>query len=295
MNPTISVGMVGVGNMGSQILAKLSTQRGEIPFVDSSPTAIDRARAAGGRPVESVSELVKQVDVVLTILPGDTDVVKVATEGLLGEPIVGPRLWIEMSTIDPQTTRKMDERARRAGVSMVDSAIVGRFGDLSFLVGGADADVARACTVLEPIGTVVRCGPVGSGVTAKIVNNMLAGTAFVATCEALTLGLKAGLSLELLLAVLAVTAANNAHLSGSITNKVAARDFQAGFSLALMQKDASLAATLADRLGVPLRLADDVYHLRQAALERGMGALDTTALAQLVEEATGVEIAWTTS
>lgn len=295
MSVAPTVGMVGVGNMGVQILAKLSSHRGEIPFVDPSPLAIERGRAAGGVPVASIAQLMKQIDIVLTVLPRDPDVEKVAAEGLLAEPLDRPCLWIEMSTIDPETTRGMAERARAVSISMVDGAIVGRFGGLSFLVGGGDAEVAQARGVLEPIGSVIHCGAIGSGVTAKIVNNMLAGTAFVATCEALVLGIKAGLSLELLLDVLTTTAANNAHLSGSIPKKVARRDFGSGFSLELMQKDAGLAAALAKRLGVPLNLAEYVYQLRQRALTQGMGSLDTTALAQLVEQTAGAEIAWTPS
>lgn len=198
-----------------------------------------------------------------------------------------------MSTINPRTTRAVSERAARVMMAMVDAAIVGRFGQLSFLVGGTDADSERAREVLGRIGPVIRCGGIGSGVTAKIVNNLLAGTTFVATCEALALGLKAGLDLELLLEVLKSTAANNAHLVGSIPEKVAQRDFAAGFSMELMQKDAQLAVDLAEQLGVPLRLAGDVYALRKQALSQGMGSLDTTALANLVEEEFGKEITWT--
>lgn len=280
------IGMVGVGNMGRQILEML------MPFVetalvyDTDDAARNRALLAGAVIASCPSELVDRADLVLTVLPRGEDVEQVALQdGGLLSGVSKSCLWLEMSTIDPDTTRKLGAKARAKGLAMADAAIVGRFGKFSFLFGGGNRDFERASLLLNIIGDTIWCGPCGSGVTAKIINNLLAGTTFVATCEALALGLRSGLSLELLLDVMGRTAANNAHLRGSIPQKVAIRDFKAGFSMALMQKDATLAQILAQRAGVNMELSESVYKLRELAIEGGMGLLDTTALAQVIEDA----------
>ena len=89
---------------------------------------------------------------------------------------------IEMSTIDPATSRRLHEQVRAAGGRMLDAA-VGRTsahavrGELSLMVGG-DADLLEACRpVLEPMATTItHCGPAGAGSTMKLVNNLLTTT-----------------------------------------------------------------------------------------------------------------------
>lgn len=288
-----TVAIVGVGNMGSQILLKLIPHVTSVFVFDTDAEACSRAARAGAVVVASPGEAVDQADAVLTILPRDHDVEQAALgrDGLLSR-CGSSCLWLEMSTIDPETTRALGAQADEAEISMVDAAIVGRFGDLSFLIGGTALDFQRACTLLAPLGQAIWCGARGAGVAAKVVNNMLAGTIFVATCEALILGLRSGLTLEVLLEVLERTAAGNAHLRGSIPRKVANREFEAGFSLELMQKDLSLARVMAARREVPVYLADAVYELRETALARGLGKLDTAALAMILEDAAGCQIEW---
>jgi len=293
MDADATVGVVGVGHMGSVILEQLLPHVGQALVCDLDPAARKRAEAMGAVAVEDPIDLARRASYVLSVLPRDEHVESVAfaPNGLLAAGDAA-FCWIEMSTIDPATTRRLGEAARGTGVVVADAGIVGRFGALSFLVGGEMSSYERTRALLEHIGTTYHCGPLGAGVTAKIVNNMLAGTIFGAVCEALVLGLKAGLPLELLLEVLSKTAADNAALRGSIPIKVAERDFEPGFLMTLMQKDALLAVDLAQRHQVPLRVASVVNALRQDAIARGMGSLDATALARLMEEETDCAITW---
>jgi 3-hydroxyisobutyrate dehydrogenase-like beta-hydroxyacid dehydrogenase len=204
-------------------------------------------------------------------------------------------LWLEMSTIDPEVTRRVADRAAEQQVTVLDAAIGGATaqvteGALLFMVGGEPAEVDRARPVLGLLGEVVHCGPTGSGVSMKLVNNMLAGVTFVATCEALLLGRKAGLSVDTMRQVLSRTAANTMHLHRSIPSRVIPRNFEPGFRLDLMYKDAGLAMDLAHRLGAPQSLAALVQELRTAAMSRGLATHDTTVLVQILETLAGIQV-----
>jgi 3-hydroxyisobutyrate dehydrogenase-like beta-hydroxyacid dehydrogenase len=125
----------------------------------------------------------------------------------------------------------------------------------------------------------------------KLVNNLLAGTVAAASIEALLLGVKAGLTPELMLSVLATTAANNASLEGVIRNKVLRRDMETrSFALDLHHKDVRLAQELAADVGAILPVSTIVQQLRSAARARGRGSWDTTAIATVFEELDGAEL-----
>ena len=124
----------------------------------------------------------------------------------------------------------------------------------------------------------------------KLVNNQLAGVTFAATCEALLLGAKAGLSFEIMQQVLTRTAANNAHLTGSVAQKVIPRDFEPGFRFDLMVKDAGLALDMAQRLESSQMLSALVQQLRSAGLSQGLAPRDTSAFVRVFEQMAGVEL-----
>jgi 3-hydroxyisobutyrate dehydrogenase-like beta-hydroxyacid dehydrogenase len=138
--------------------------------------------------------------------------------------------------------------------------------------------------------TIHHCGPVGAGVTMKLVNNLLAGVAYAATCEALLLGRRAGLGLETMLDVLSTTMADNAHLRRTVAAKVIPRAFAPGFRLALQRKDAHLALELGGSLGVPLPLGAVAQQLRSVALAQGLADHDSSALIGVLERLAGIDV-----
>ena len=165
-------------------------------------------------------------------------------------------------------------------------------GKLLFMVGGSSDDFRKARKFLAHLGRCVHCGPVGSGVTMKLINNQLAGVTLVATLEALLMGRKAGLRFSDMQEVLSGTAANTAHLHRSVPERIIKRDFEDGFGMDLMVKDAGLALGLAQRLGVPQSLGAVVQQLRSRALNQGWGNKDTTIIAKVLEELAGADLAF---
>jgi 4-hydroxybutyrate dehydrogenase/sulfolactaldehyde 3-reductase len=229
-------------------------------------------------------------DVVLTILPDDAAVVDAVTgpggvlEGLDGGTV------IEMSTIDPRTSRRLHADVQAAGGRMLDAAM-GRTsahaerGELSLMVGG-DADLLEAWRpVLEPLATTItHCGPAGAGSTMKLVNNLLTTTIVTANAEALTLAERAGLPRDVVLRVLLAGAAANTHLAVTYQEKALAGDLSPGFATRLAAKDLGLALGLATRNGVPVPVGAAAAQQMTLALARGHADDDFTSVLEALRE-----------
>jgi 3-hydroxyisobutyrate dehydrogenase-like beta-hydroxyacid dehydrogenase len=119
----------------------------------------------------------------------------------------------------------------------------------------------------------------------KLVNNMLAGNVAAATVEALLLGVKAGLTPELMLSVLATTAANNGSLEPTIRGKILQRAIERPvFALNLQYKDVRLALELGSDVGAALPISATVQQLRGVVRAKGRGGWDSSAIVTVFEE-----------
>ncbi len=298
MAQELRAGIIGLGQMGSPIAGRLLEQGVSLVAYDIDPVALNRFVDRGAIAAGSPADVAKQCDILLTILPNGPHVESVAEgeQGILASENKN-LLWLEMSTINPEVTKKVSAQSEGAGIQMIDTAIGGLMvdaaaGKLLFMVGASDAVFETAEDFLSHLGRCVHCGPVGAGVTMKLINNQLAGVNLVATIEALLMGRKAGLKFKDMQEVLSGTAANNAHLHRSVPGRIIKRDFEDGFGMTLMIKDAGLALDLAERLGVPQSLAPRVQELRQLALDNGWENMDTTVIAKVLEGLANTDLAF---
>ena len=286
-----AVGVVGLGAMGGPMTARL-LDPGGFPVVacDRVAERADDAARHGAVTAATPAAVAAASDVVITMLPDDAAVVDAVTgpDGVL-EALEGGTL-IEMSTIDPATSRRLHEQVRDAGGRMLDAA-VGRTsahavrGELSLMVGG-DADLLEAWRpVLEPMATTItHCGPAGAGSTMKLVNNLLTTTIVAANAEALTLAERAGLPQDVVLRVLLAGAAANTHLAVTYQEKALAGDLTPGFATRLAAKDLGLALGLATRSGVPVPVGAAAAQQMTLALARGHADDDFTSVLAALRE-----------
>ncbi len=222
---------------------------------DIVPEAVEALRAAGAEVRSSPREVARDADAVITILPDSPDVeaVLLGPDGVAAGARAGTYV-IDMSTIDPSTSKRVGQTLRARGCRFVD-APVGRTaahaeaGTLLVMIGGEPADVRAVEPLLRTMGSgLVHCGPPGSGIAMKVVNNYLSCSASVLTAECLVLGVKAGLDLETMLRVMTGTAAKTAHLEMTYPAKAFRGDFTPGFLIDLAHKDRALREAAA-RLG----------------------------------------------
>jgi 4-hydroxybutyrate dehydrogenase/sulfolactaldehyde 3-reductase len=206
-------------------------------------------------------------------------------------------IHIDMSTIDPGVTRRIADGLAAKGVRMVDAAVgkgvdAAVAGTLTLMLGGDPAVIDQVRPVLNCMGReFFYCGPSGMGATMKLTNNLLAGAILVASAEAVTLGVKAGLSLETILEVMRTTAAANWALLEAFPKRAfRGNTVPAGFMLRLADKDVHLALGMAERHDVEAPVGAATSTVLQRAIAENLGREDITAVLKLNERQAGVRV-----
>jgi 3-hydroxyisobutyrate dehydrogenase-like beta-hydroxyacid dehydrogenase len=269
----------------------------QLIVTDVQRAAVSALTAAGATAAATPREVAAGSEIVITMLPDAPDVERVALgpDGIV-DGIRPGAIYIDMSTIDPETTRKVDAAIAAKGAAMIDSP-VGKTADaavagtLTLMVGGPAEVIARCRAILDCMGTdLFHCGELGAGQTMKLINNLLATAVSEASIEALVTGTKSGLTLDTMMNVFRTTMAWNNALAIALPKRPLAGDFKPGFMMKLAHKDCRLALKMVDGLGI----AAPVGHAALASLEegmrRGLSDDDVGALLKLREEPAGVQV-----
>jgi 4-hydroxybutyrate dehydrogenase/sulfolactaldehyde 3-reductase len=280
-----SIGFIGVGVMGGPMVRNLLKAGFEVTVFDASASAMEAVAKAGARPSNSPAALAQASECVITMVTKGSDVEQVlfGQEGVI-DSIRPGTLYMDMSTVPPALTDAIGRKMLAKGVEMLD-APVGRTsqhaerGESLFMVGGSEAVLERARPVLQRLGdTIVHCGPLGSGIRMKVVNNFLASATNVATSQALALAEAAGIDPELARNVMLSTVAGQGHLGTTYPAKVLKGDFSPGFRIDLVIKDLGIAIDLADDRGCGLSMGRTALAAYRDADERGYSAHDWTVV-----------------
>ena len=293
-DPRPTVGLVGLGNMGTAIAERLLAAG--FPLVVNNRTA-EKAQALaalGAHVATTPEELVEQVDVVLTSLANDA-----AFEDVAGRVIAAARpgtVLVDMSTVSPDASARVASLAEVASVRYLRAPVSGnpsvvRAGNLTFIVSGARGTLDEIEAVLGAVGPTIHY--VGEGEQARIVklaiNLMIAVLAQVMS-EALVLGEASGVSRAALLDVMASSAAGAPFVKYK-AEPLLRDDFSATFTTALMAKDIDLVLDAAREAGVELPLAREMKTHLCAAIDAGYADDDFIALFLHLRRASGLATA----
>lgn len=290
------VGFIGIGTMGLPMALNVLRGGYDLTVYDLSETALAQAQKAGAKRAVSIAELARDSDVIITMLPDapDVETTTLGEGGIAGAAKSGT-IYVDMSTIDPVTSRRVGGRLAELGIRMIDSPVArgvenARAGTLALMIGG-DAAVFHE---VEPIlrlmaDTITLCGELGNGTAMKLVNNFLSAGIVSAIAEAMTIGLKAGLPLDLMVKISGGTGTNNAWLHKLMPGKAFLGDFSPGFMSKLARKDQRLATKLASDIGVPLTLGTAVLKLLDETTDK-FPQDDFTSILRLVSERADVAI-----
>ena len=203
-------------------------------------------------------------------------------------------VYVDLSTNSPTVIRRIHDECAARGVTVLDAPVSGGVygaaaGTLAVMVGGDEDTYNTVKPMLDAIGAhVVYCGEIGNGMVTKICNNLLSMGIGVLMSEALTLGVKAGVSLETLADVIANSSGGNRRLVEKFPRYLFVDNFEPGFATALAAKDVRLATDLGREYGIPMELSNLVDQRHVEALFRGWGPEDSDAVAKLQEEKSGV-------
>ena len=275
--------------MGGGMAANLVKAGHEVSAFDLSPEALARAKENGCAVFGTVQEAVTGVDAVVSMLPNGAIVDAVYGADVIGQAPQGA-LFLDCSTIDVDTARKVTTAAEAAGYAMVDAPVSGGIaaangGTLTFMVGGTNEAFARAEPILAAMGkAVIHAGTSGAGQAAKICNNMLLGASMIATCETFRLAEKLGLDLQTFYDISSKASGQNWSMTsycpvpGVGPQSPADNGYQGGFAAALMLKDLKLAMEAADSVDAEVPMGEKAAALYEAFAQNGSGGMDFSAI-----------------
>ncbi len=284
------VGFIGLGIMGAPMAANLLKSGFEVTVWNRSPSRTQPLVDAGAKGAESPAAVAAASEVTLSCVTnsGDVEEVALGPEGVIHGATAGS-VYIDCSTIAPETARKVAEQLARKQVSMLDAPISGgdvgaKAGTLAIMVGG-EADVFERCRpVFEAMGkTIVHVGPSGAGQVVKLCNQVAGGLNLLAAAEAINLARRSDVDPAKMLEVVSAGAAGSWMMS-NLAPRAVDRDYRPGFMVDLMQKDLRLVLDAAFDTHTPLPGTALVSQLFQAIQAEGRGTDGTQALVDAIEK-----------
>jgi 3-hydroxyisobutyrate dehydrogenase len=288
------IAFIGLGNMGGPMAANLAKAQHHVTAFDLADAAVAAAVEKGAHKAASAAEAVKGAEVIVTMLPAGKHVREVYEKDVLPNVSKGA-LLIDCSTIDVDSARHVAALAAKAGLEMVDAPVSGGVGGatagtLTFMVGGGDAGFGKAKPILEKMGkNIVHAGASGNGQAAKICNNMILGVSMIAVSEAFMLAKRLGLDAQKMFDVVSTSSGqcwsliNYCPVPGPVPASPANRDYQPGFTAAMMLKDLMLAQQAANSAGASTPLGAEAAQLFSLLVNSGHAAKDFSIIARMLD------------
>jgi 2-hydroxy-3-oxopropionate reductase len=293
------VAVVGLGAMGAPMARVLLRAGYPVTVVPHrSRTAAEELAAEGAEIAGTVADAAAGSEVIIALVPDLPELIEVAegTQGLSAGAHDGLTL-LNMSTVGPNGITALAGRLADRGIHVVDAPVSGgpvraADGTLTIMASGADADLDRVRDILDTLGgKVFLTGPLGTGQTAKLCNNLLTATIMVANAEALTLAAKAGLDPAQVREIVLASSGGSTVLDTWVPRNLLQDVYEPGFALKLMYKDAGLGRDLARQTGVPMPLANLAHEL-YAFCTQGPGAdRDYSYVSTLFQDAANITVA----
>ena len=280
------VAFIGLGAMGGPMALNIIKKGTSVSVFDIETKKMEPHIKIGGIAGKSIRDTIEDAEIIVTMLPSTENVKAVITgqDGVLS--FAKPNTVIlDMSTIAPTGTDEVYALCKQKNIKFID-APVGRLvshaisGDSLFMVGCDEEDAFKKVEpLLNAMGTtIIRCGKVGSGIRAKVVNNFQILSIAQITAEALTLAQKIGLDLETFKQVNAGTTANNGQFHINFLSKVLQNDIEPGFTIDLAHKDMGLAIETANSFRVGLPVGSSVQAVYAQARSGKFAKKDFSAL-----------------
>jgi 2-hydroxy-3-oxopropionate reductase len=288
----MNIGFIGLGVMGRPMAEHL--------IAAGHSVALHRVREAsqhlvdkGGKALDSARAVAEASEVIILMLPDTPDVEAVlfGADGVAAGLSRG-KLVIDMSSISPVATKDFARRIEALGCDYLDAPVSGgevgaREAALTIMVGGRQSVFDKALPSLQLMGkNITLVGGNGDGQTAKVANQIIVGLNIEAVAEALLFAKKAGADpakvREALMGGFAASRVLEVH-----GERMIKRTFDPGFRIRLHRKDLSLAVDAAKALDIALPNAVATQQLMNAAVARGDGDRDHSALIRTLEALAG--------
>ena len=281
------IALLGTGLMGGAMGQRLLAAGFPLTVWNRSPEKTAGLVQQGARLAASASAAVRDADFVITMLANGPAVTEVLSPGGVADAMAPKALFIDMSSVPPDTARRHAALLAARGVAALDAPVSGGVvgaaaGTLAIMAGGELDAFVQALPVFKALGRATRVGPAGAGALAKLANQMIVGLTIGAVAEALLLAEAGGANpaavREAIRGGFAESRVLEMHGARMLT-----RDFSPGAHATTQLKDLASALQAAADVGLDLPLTREVHDLYQTFVREGGADLDHSALLLALE------------
>lgn len=290
------IGFVGLGIMGQPMALNLVKAGHKVAAFNRTRDKARPLEQAGAAIAATPAEAARGADAVVMIV-SDTAAVESVVAGKDGilETLRSGAIVIDSSTISPTASRRMACMAAGKGASWLDAPVTGskhgaEKGELTFMIGGDREALDRVMPILQVLGKKhIYCGAHGSGLSAKLAQNVIQSAMVEVFAEGFVLAAKAGVAPRTMMEIIQGSMAR-ASLTDFKAPFIFKGDFTPYFPLKWMHKDLALAMEAAYAQNVAMPAAAAVKEVYGAAKAQGKGELDYAAVITFLEEVAGVKV-----
>ncbi|MGA0238666.1 MAG: NAD(P)-dependent oxidoreductase [Acidimicrobiales bacterium] len=266
-----TIGFIGLGNMGLPMCLNLVDAGFDVIAFDLRPEPVAEVAAAGGRTAADAASVAAEADILLTSLPRPDHVAAVMRGAGALAALRAGSVWADLTTNRREFVQELADDAP-PGVTVMDAPVTGavdgaRNKRLTLFAGGAEADLERVVPVLENLGRVIRCGPLGTGNVVKLVTNQLWFIHAASIGEGFALGLANGVELSVLYDAIC-DSVGDSFVARHDGPSIFAGHYDPSFTLDLCLKDLGLVRELEGSLDAPLVMTAAAHDVFEDAAER---------------------------
>ena len=289
-----TVGFIGLGTMGRPMCLRLLAAGLRVIAHDIDPAATEEVAERGAEAAGSARRCATEADILLTSLPAPRHVAAVmAGHGGALEALRPGSVWVDLTTGSPEQVRELAAVAP-AGVAVIDCPVTGavdgaRRGTLTLFAGGDGDAIARVQPVLSHMGTVLACGPLGTGNVVKLVTNQLWFVGAAALGEGFAVGLANGVELRTLWRAI-LASVGDSFVARHDAPSIFAGHWDPSFSLELCLKDLGLLADLEQNVATDLPMTAAARSAFERAAARYGGTAAELCVARRIAEDAGLSM-----
>jgi 3-hydroxyisobutyrate dehydrogenase-like beta-hydroxyacid dehydrogenase len=289
----VRIGFIGVGRMGSGMVARLLAAGHAVTVYDPEPGAVAAAVAGGAVAARSAGDVAAAAPIVMASVPTPT-VARATAEAIASAS--GLQIFVDLSTSGPAAAKAIAQLLGARGIASIDAPVSGGVagaaaGKLAIMASGPSAAVERVRPLLAELGKVFVVGErPGLGQTVKLANNLMSAASLAIAAEAMAMGAKAGVDPAVMLEILNASSGRNSATQDKIPKHVLNRKFDFGFANALSFKDVRLCLDEAESLGVPMVVGAAVRQMLSITHNVCGPDADCTELVRVVETWAGCQI-----
>lgn len=282
----MKIGFIGLGIMGESMCENIIKKHNDKVYCfDINEAQVQKLASLGATPCKSSAEVIKNCDLLISMVPKSEHVKAVYSEVL---PFIEKgKICIDMSTIDPSVSTETAQQIKAKGGQFADAPVVKSkpaaiAGTLGILVGCDEELFPEIEPILKYMGSsVIRMGDNGKGLVMKICHNTLVGQIQNGVNETMNLAVKMGIDIDTYTAAIASGGGQCFYLDGQHEN-IRNENWTTAFSLENMHKDLGICERLSEEAGFSMPGMKNVKAVYDKGMENGIGKEDFRATYKVV-------------